>query len=119
MTVTAAVITGVIFLEIFACVPDNWIMLVPLLFLFLTPLPLFLLRCCGDGDGLASSSPKGRHWAEFWSAFLFTSTIALPVLLYATDSLNHRRNAKSSFFAAGNSSLARNAARSMLDREMP
>jgi len=87
MIVTAAVVTGVIFLEIFACVPDNWVMLVTLVPLILTPVPLLLLRCCGDSDGILSSSPKGRHWAEFWSAFLFMSTIALPVLLYTTGSL--------------------------------
>ena len=64
MTLTALVVTGVIFLEIFACVPDDWIMLVCLIPLLLTPVPLVLMRCCGDGDGILSSSPKGRHWAE-------------------------------------------------------
>ena len=112
MTVTAVVIVGVIFLEVFACVPNNWIMLICLIPLILTPVPLLISRCSGDGDVILSSSPKGKHCAryfrytrdahasrrtmlhhavlrararaggEFWSAFLFTQTIALPMMFY-------------------------------------
>jgi len=84
MTLTAFIITAVIFLEIFACVPNDWIMLTCFLPLLLTPLPLVLMRCCGDGDSL-SGGPRGRHWAQFWCSFLFTSTVSMPVLFYATN----------------------------------
>ena len=109
MTVIAVVIVGVIFLEVFACVPNDWIMLVCLIPLILTPVPMLLSRCSDDGDGILLSSPKGKHCArnaraalardarappytaprararaggEFWSAFFFTQTIALPMMFY-------------------------------------
>ena len=110
MTVAAVVIVGVIFLEVFACVPNDWAMLVCLIPLILTPVPLLLSRCSGDGDVILSSSPKGKHCArdaltalaqrarptpiytapracactggEFWSAFFLTQTIALPMMFY-------------------------------------
>ena len=63
MTISAAVITAVIFLFVFSCVPDHWVMLVCLIPLVLTPVPLLMVRMCGDGDGVLSSSPKGRHCA--------------------------------------------------------
>ena len=63
MSMTAFVIVAVVFLEIFACVPDDWIMLVCLLPLLMTPVPIILSRCCGERDGLLSSGSKGRHCA--------------------------------------------------------
>ena len=63
MTIYAFVITGVIFLWVFACVPNDWIMLVSIVPMLATPVPMLLVRCCGDGDGILSSSPKGRHCA--------------------------------------------------------
>jgi hypothetical protein len=49
--------------------------------LFLTPLPVVLLKCCGGDDDGFSGGSRGRHWAEFMCAFFFTGTIAVPVLL--------------------------------------
>ena len=69
MTCTALVVTAVVFMEIFACVMPNddgkgsWVLLTILVPLFLTPVPLLLLRCCGAGDSF-SSGPKARHCAR-------------------------------------------------------
>lgn len=90
MGCTAFVITAVLFMEIFACVPtpgqkeNDWILLISLIPMLLMPVPVLLMRCCGDSDGILASSPKFKHWAEFLTAVLFTSTIAFPVIFYAT-----------------------------------
>jgi len=82
LVLTAFTIVAVLFMEIFACVADkSAFLLLILLPLTLTPVPLLLARCCGGSDAFSSGS-KCKHWAEFLSAFCFTGTIAIPVLLY-------------------------------------
>jgi len=95
MTITALVVTAIVFLMIFASVSydplfHDAFMLLSLIFLVATPVPLLLLRCCSSGDGIMSSAPKGRHWAEFWSAFLFASTIALPATLWMIHMVSNK-----------------------------
>ena len=80
----ALLVTLVVFVLVLAgAVNNDWIMLVVLVPAVLTPVPTLLLRCCGGDDGFGST-PKFLHWAEFWSGFFFTGTIALPVMLYTT-----------------------------------
>ena len=61
------------------------IILVPML---LSPLPLGLLRLCTSNDSF-SEKPKGRHWAEFMSSFLFTGCFAIPILLAVTKTIEY------------------------------
>lgn len=110
LVLTAFTIVAVLFMEIFACVADkSAFLLLILLPLTLTPVPLLLARCCGGSDAFSSGSkckhctPSQKHTrprppachchhdasvlreaagAEFLSAFCFTGTIAIPVLLY-------------------------------------
>ena len=64
---TALAITLVIALEVLAgALHHDWPILVILIPIFLTPIPILLLRCCGGGDAFSSTS-KGQHWAEFVS----------------------------------------------------
>ena len=83
LVLAAFVVTLTVFLLVFSCVLSNdWVMLVMLIPLILTPLPLVLLRCCAGDGGAFSSGPRGQHWCEFWAAFFFTGTVAIPILLY-------------------------------------
>lgn len=86
LLLVALVVSVVIFLEVLAGALNNdWIILTMLVPLFLTPLPLLLLKCCcGGDDNLFSSSPRGAHWAEFLSGFFFVGVIAIPAILYST-----------------------------------
>ena len=61
------------------------IVLVPML---LCPLPLGLLQLCGSNDAF-SEKPKGTHWAEFTSSFLFTGCFAIPILLAVTKTIEY------------------------------
>ena len=57
---------AVIFLIVLAgALKTDWIVLVILVPLLLTPLPLLLLKCCTSDNW--GSTPKGAHWAEFMS----------------------------------------------------
>ena len=89
MLLAALLVTVVVFMEIVACFAfgDHWILLLILIPLFLTPLPFMLLRCCGGGDD-SFSTPRGKHWATFWSSFFFTGTIGVPILLTNTGLIN-------------------------------
>ena len=81
----ALLVSLVVFIIVLSgAVNNDWIMLVVLVPAVLTPVPTLLLRCCGGGDDAFGSTPKCLHWAEFWSGFFFTGTIALPVMLYTT-----------------------------------
>lgn len=63
MAIVAALVTSVLFCEIFACVVSQSgkpaLIILPMLMM---PVPLLLLRCCG-GDDFMSSGPRGRHCA--------------------------------------------------------
>lgn len=86
MLLAALVLSLTIFMELLACFAfgDHWILLLILIPLALTPLPLMLMRCCGGSDD-AFSTPRGKHWATFWTAFFFSGTVGVPVLLTNTQ----------------------------------
>ena len=69
MMCSAFLVSLVIFLIILAGALKNekndWIVLVILVPLLLTPLPLLILKCCSSDNW--GSTPKGAHWAEFMS----------------------------------------------------
>ena len=59
------------------------IILVPMI---LSPLPMGLLSLCSSGD-MFSEQPRGLHWAQFLSSFLFTGCFAIPLLLALTHTI--------------------------------
>ena len=66
MMCSAFVVSLVIFLIVLAgALKNDWIVLVILVPLLLTPLPLLILKCCTSDNW--GSTPKGAHWAEFMS----------------------------------------------------
>ena len=72
MMCSAFLVSLVIFLIILAgalnpagALKNDWIILVILVPLLLTPLPLLILKCCSSDNW--GSTPKGAHWAEFMS----------------------------------------------------
>ncbi|KOO30862.1 hypothetical protein Ctob_013736 [Chrysochromulina tobinii] len=83
MMCSAFVVSLVIFLIVLAgALKNDWIVLVILVPLLLTPLPLLILKCCTRDNW--GSTPKGAHWAEFMSGFFFTGTVAIPAILFNT-----------------------------------
>jgi len=85
----AAVASVSIFMEILACVAfpvaggggSEWTLLFLLIPAFLTPLPAALLVSFSSSDDAFAESPRGRHWAEFLTAFIGVGVVAVPALL--------------------------------------
>jgi len=78
----------VIFLEVLSCFAfgNNWMPLVILVPMALTPLPMLLVTLCSSDD-MFSGQSRGQHWAEFLTAFLFTGCFAIPILLGITKEI--------------------------------
>ena len=88
MMILAGVTSVCIFLQVLACFAfgNNWMPLIILVPMLLSPLPLLLLNMCA-GDDIFSGTPRGLHWAEFLSSFLFCGCFAIPILLGITKSI--------------------------------
>ena len=88
MLILAAVTSVCIFLQVLACFAfgNNWMPLIILVPMLTSPLPLLLLNMCA-GDDMFSGTPRGLHWAEFLSSFLFSGCFAIPILLGITKSI--------------------------------
>ena len=84
----SAIFSIAIFLQILSCFAfdNNWLPLIILAPMLLTPVPMLLINTCSPADAF-SERPAGGHWAEFLSAFFFTGCFAIPILLALTDSI--------------------------------
>mmetsp|Transcript_7079 Transcript_7079/g.14181 ORF Transcript_7079/g.14181 Transcript_7079/m.14181 type:complete len:134 (-) Transcript_7079:262-663(-) len=89
--IASGAVSLAIFLQVLSCFAfdNNWLPLIILVPMLLTPVPMVLLNMCSSGSGdMFSEKSAGTHWAEFASAFFFTGCVAIPVLLAITDSID-------------------------------
>mmetsp|Transcript_12133 Transcript_12133/g.24658 ORF Transcript_12133/g.24658 Transcript_12133/m.24658 type:complete len:134 (+) Transcript_12133:42-443(+) len=88
IVIVAGMVSVAIFMQVLSCFAfgNNWLPLIILAPMLLTPVPMLLVNMCSADDAF-SETPAGLHWAEFFSAFFFTGCFAIPILLVLTDSV--------------------------------